>query len=221
MTIRVVGAGLPRTGTTSLCAALPRLLRGTCYHMRELGEHLDHAAVWRDAFAGASPDWDTFLAGYTAGVDWPFSWLWRELSEEYPDALVLLSQRDDPAQWYRSMSNTVLYVARNLRDGVTPNRSWTLDATPEQRAAMYDVTKATFGVFPEPEDQAAVEQVYVRHLAEVRATIPAHRLLEWRPSAGWEPLCAALDVPVPDEPFPHRNSTADMQAWNPELRGQG
>ncbi|WP_407670127.1 sulfotransferase [Nonomuraea solani] len=47
---------------------------------------------------------------------------------------------------------------------------------------------------------------------QVRATVPAHRLLEWQPADGWEPLCAALDLPVPDEPFPHENTTADMRA---------
>ncbi len=29
---------------------------------------------------------------------------------------------------------------------------------------------------------------------------------------GWEPLCKFLGVPVPDEPFPRANDTAEMQA---------
>jgi hypothetical protein len=30
---------------------------------------------------------------------------------------------------------------------------------------------------------------------------------------GWEPLCAFLDVPVPEhEPFPHANETAAFEA---------
>ena len=28
---------------------------------------------------------------------------------------------------------------------------------------------------------------------------------------GWGPLCEFLDVPVPDEPFPYLNDTAQMQ----------
>ena len=28
---------------------------------------------------------------------------------------------------------------------------------------------------------------------------------------GWEPLCTALGVPVPDEPFPHTNTAADFR----------
>ncbi len=33
-----------------------------------------------------------------------------------------------------------------------------------------------------------------------------------QPGDGWEPLCRFLDVPVPDEPFPHRNDTAWYRA---------
>ena len=36
MTLRVVGAGLGRTGTTSLKEALGLLLGGPCYHMLEV-----------------------------------------------------------------------------------------------------------------------------------------------------------------------------------------
>jgi sulfotransferase family protein len=86
MSLRVVGAGLPRTGTTSLKSALEPLLGAPCHHMRELAGHVEHALVWRDAL----------FAGYAAGVDWPVPWLWRELSEYHPDAVVLLSRRESP-----------------------------------------------------------------------------------------------------------------------------
>jgi hypothetical protein len=37
------------------------------------------------------------------------------------------------------------------------------------------------------------------------------RFLSYEVSQGWEPLCAFLDVPVPDEPFPKVNTTAEFQ----------
>jgi hypothetical protein len=46
----------------------------------------------------------------------------------------------------------------------------------------------------------------------VRATAPPDRLLEWHPGDGWAPLCTALGVDIPDEPFPHVNSTAEFRA---------
>ena len=53
---------------------------------------------------------------------------------------------------------------------------------------------------------------YQRHNAEVRAGVAPDQLVEWQPGDGWEPLCRALGVPVPDEPFPHRNTAADFKA---------
>ena len=54
----------------------------------------------------------------------------------------------------------------------------------------------------ELDDEAAALAAFEAHYAAVRATVPADRLLEWTVADGWGPLCAALDVPVPDDPFP-------------------
>jgi hypothetical protein len=61
-------------------------------------------------------------------------------------------------------------------------------------------------------DKDGAMEAYERHNADVCSTITADRLLEWKPGDGWEPICGALGVPVPDEPFPHVNSTADFRA---------
>lgn len=222
MTLRVVGAGFPRTGTTSLRVALEQLLGRPCYHMRELIAYLDHVLVWRDAFRGEPPDWREFLAGYAAGVDWPFSRFWRELSRIYPDAVVLLSRRESPQRWHASMDATVLERARALRRDPQARHAarehnelppFLAAAAPEQLRAMDEMWEYMGGdVLAAPDDPDAVMAGYERHLAQVRAEVPAERLVEWQPSDGWEPLCAALGVRVPDEPFPHHNSTAEMRA---------
>ena len=36
--------------------------------------------------------------------------------------------------------------------------------------------------------------------------------MEWRPGDGWGPLCAALSMEEPSEPFPHLNTTSDFRA---------
>jgi hypothetical protein len=59
---------------------------------------------------------------------------------------------------------------------------------------------------------------YERHNAAVRAEVPADRLVEWQPGDGWGPLSAALGVPVPDEPFPHTNTTEEFNARREEQR---
>ncbi|MEU4230108.1 sulfotransferase [Nonomuraea sp. NPDC026600] len=68
--MNVIGAGLPRTGTTSLKAALERLGFGPCHHMREMGAHPEQAQRWQQTLDGPT-DWTGVLRGYRTAVDWP------------------------------------------------------------------------------------------------------------------------------------------------------
>src|SRR5690348_17152841 len=97
--IRLVGAGLGRTGTNSLKLALERLLGEPCYHMIEVNRHPADARVWLDALHGRLEGVRKLLKDYAATVDWPGAALWRELAAENPDAVVLLSLRGDAATW--------------------------------------------------------------------------------------------------------------------------
>jgi len=65
---------------------------------------------------------------------------------------------------------------------------------------------------PNTGDADAAKAAYEQHNADVRAQADPARLVEWQPGDGWEPLCAALGVDVPDEPFPHVNTTNDFRA---------
>ena len=62
------------------------------------------------------------------------------------------------------------------------------------------------------DDRSVLGAAHDRWVAEVRATVPSGRLVEWPTGAGWEPLCAALGVPVPDEPFPVTNRREDWRS---------
>jgi hypothetical protein len=201
MTLQVVGAGLGRTGTVSLKLALEQLLGAPCYHMTEVFAHLDeHVPRWHAAVRGEPVDWEELLGGYRAAVDWPTGAFWRPLSAVYPGAIVLLSVRDDAETWWRSADRTVFQVMRR-------------QPPPEMQAwfeMVSDLWRATMGeTWDDPEVAMAA---YERHNAEVRAAIPPERLVEWRPGDGWGPLCEALGRPVPDEPFPHENTTSDFRA---------
>ncbi len=112
MTLRVVGAGLGRTGTTSLKEALGLLLGGPCYHMLEVQERPGDPDAWGDAYDGRPPEWRTFFDGYRATVDWPAAPFWSEVSSAFPDALILLSVRD-PDAWWKSASNTIFPAMAN------------------------------------------------------------------------------------------------------------
>ena len=200
MTLRVIGAGVGRTGTNSLQVALQQLLDGPCYHMVEVFGHPEHVPMWQSAVDGDMPDWDALFEGYVAEVDWPASAFWRELSEHYPDAPVLLSTRDSAEQWWHSADRTIFELMKGERPPAGTN-PWM-----DMVTGMFEKT------FADPLDKDAALAAYERHNAEVRATVPADRLIDWQPGDGWEPICAALGIPVPDDPFPHVNSTEDFRA---------
>jgi Sulfotransferase domain len=65
---------------------------------------------------------------------------------------------------------------------------------------------------PDRHDRAAAIAAYEQHNEEVRSRVPPERLIDWRTGEGWEPICAALDLPVPPTPFPHENKTADFRS---------
>jgi len=202
MTLRVVGAGLPRTGTTSLKAALEQLLGGRCYHMLEVFAHPEDAPVWHAALRGDPPDWREFLEDWVAAIDWPASALWSDLAAAFPDATVILSVRADPESWWRSADRTVLEAMRHA-------------SPPEMSAwrAMADDLVHRF--IPDWDGEPATAMAaYEAYNDAVRAAVAPERLLEWTATAGWAPLCAALGLPVPDDEFPVRNTTAEFRAMS-------
>ena len=201
--LRVVGAGLGRTGTNSLKLALERLTGGLCYHMIELFERPADLPLWDAAIHGDPPDWRAFPAGFSATVDWPACAFWGGLADAHPDAVVLLSTRDSAESWWRSFEATIL---EGLSRPVPADRpDWAA-----RRKVTLAMLEETFT--PSWRDRDAAMAAYEAHNAAVRAAVPSGRLVEWRPGDGWEPICAALGMPVPDEPFPHVNSTEEFRA---------
>jgi hypothetical protein len=110
MALKVIGAGVGRTGTHSLKIGLEKLLGGPCYHMLELLSRPEHIPVWHRAILGEQVDWDALFEGFVAAVDWPEVTMWRELHAAYPDAVVVLSVRDSTDAWWTSFSQTILEV---------------------------------------------------------------------------------------------------------------
>jgi hypothetical protein len=204
MALELIGAGLGRTGTLSLKAALERIGYGPCYHMIEILTAPERAWHWLERTQGGFHDWDAIFRGYRATVDWPAAAFWRELVERYPDAKVLLSLRDAD-RWYDSVMNTIYPV---------------MTQAPPERAPriLHDFHAMVHALIFERtfegglKDRAHAKRVFERHNRAVIDAIPASRLLVYRPGDGWEPICRFLDVPVPDEEFPHLNDTAWYRA---------
>ena len=206
MSLKVIGAGFGRTGTTSLKAALEELGFVRCYHMQECFRHPSHLSSWEDAVAGRPVDWPRVFDGYQAAVDWPACSFYQELMEVYPDAKVLLSVRD-PERWYESTRETIYRVPGSLMlslmKPVLPYLKRLL------RMIDASVWNGTFdGRFHDREHAIAV---FERHNEEVKRHVPPDRLLVYDVKQGWEPLCQFLDVRAPEHPFPHLNDAAQIQ----------
>ena len=204
MALQIIGSGFGRTGTLSLKTALETLGFGPTHHMEEVFHHPDQVAHWQAVSAGQPVDWGTVFAGYGSQVDWPGCHVWRELAAAYPQAKVIHSRRPDD-KWWASFSSTIGKLI-----GIYP----TLPMPPHIRAMMDAmapiICETTFGGQWTDRDKAL--EAYHRREAEVRAALPADRLLVYDVAEGWGPLCAFLGVPVPDEPFPNRNQKVDFWA---------
>ena len=198
MELKVVGAGAGRTGTLSLKTGLEQLLGAPCYHMIEVFGHPEHLSMWRAAAEGEAVDWGLLLDGYAATSDFPACLFWREILDAHPSAVVVLSTRSSVEQWWQSASQTIFSI-----DGAQ---------LPPEMAEWFDMWRvvATARFTPDWRDRQASIAAYERHNAAVRAEAPPGRLVEWRPADGWQPLCEALGVAVPDDPFPHLNKREDF-----------
>jgi hypothetical protein len=206
--MKLIGAGLPRTATTTQMVAL-EMLGLPCYHMRDMMADLGKSVpLFRKAYEGNGP-WDEIFEGKTSTVDWPSAFYWRELIEVYPDAKVLLSVRDHDS-WTRSMQDTInqVYFGDNLMHHLADAR-YKID--PEFAAwidLMIDMVWEGRGALAGTKgESSAMAEAAERWNQEVIDTVPSERLLVWNPKDGWEPLCELLDVDVPSEPLPHANDT--------------
>ena len=197
--LRLIGAGLGRTGTTSLKLALEELLGGRCYHMLDVRERPTDPDTWANAYAGRSPEWHKFFASYAATVDWPAAPFWSELSDAFPDAPILLSVRD-PDAWWMSASRTIFPALATYFAPDSSDDGWTRMA----RSMMNAFT-------PDWQDERAAKAAYLAYNDHVRRAAPADRLVEWHPEDGWAPICSALRIAAPAHAFPHVNTTADTR----------
>lgn len=201
MTIKVIGAGFGRNGTLSLKHALERLGFVKCYHMLELDQAKEEDLAWLALSRGEKVDFDKLFDGYQASVDWPSCNFWREQMAWYPEAKVILSERD-PEDWYKSIMNTI-YPSSVAMQQVE-------DALMQRRASM--VFELVWdGLFDgRLEDKDYVIDVYLKHNQQVKDEVPAERLLVFESRQGWQPLCDFLQVPVPEDAYPRTNSTEDF-----------
>jgi sulfotransferase family protein len=211
--MKVIGAGLPRTATTSQAIAYEQLGFGPCYHMRDVLMDMNKGLSQWEAVASGNPDWETIFGDARSTCDWPGARYYKELLEYYPDSKVVLSVRGAEG-WVQSMRDTIwaIYFGDSVMHHLCEARA-VLD--PLWKRFMDLMIVMTWrdpdGALAPPEatfDDAGLAAAMDRWNDRVKADVPSDRLLVWEPREGWGPLCEFLEVSVPDEPLPNVNDTA-------------
>jgi hypothetical protein len=159
---------------------------------------------------------DNLLGQYGACTDQPAAIVAAELVAAYPEAKVVLVERDVD-KWFESFRNTV--IAATNEPAIPFVARIDRDCTGAMARISDLITKHYFHVTAKRENwlfnnPAHFEQwrqnakaAYLAHNAEVKRVTPPERLLLFRLDEGWEPLCKFLGKPVPDVPFPKVNDT--------------
>jgi hypothetical protein len=183
-----------------------------CYHMQNVFADLDEVPRWRAAFDDPEALRE-IVDDCESVIDWPGSYHWRTLIELYPQAKVLLSVRDG-ASWAKSMEQTIWGML--FGDGLLRHITQVhCDVDPRWRdyIEMMIGMWHSSGVIPNPQTSfAQMAAASERHAEEVIATVPADRLLVWKTTDGWQPLCDFVGLDVPGVAFPHINESAGFEA---------
>lgn len=206
--MKVIGVGFGRTGTMSLKHGLEMIGFAPCYHMVEVIQNKSHIPLWQEATEavaqGEVVDWSKIFEGYEAAVDYPTASYYKELVAAYPEAKVVLTVRD-PERWYDSTLETIYQLG---------HMPWRVEAfvpgfkqmqTMVQAAVWQKVFNGRFT------DKPYAIACFEEHIDQVKAFVSPQKLLIFSVKDGWEPLCNFLEVPIPDEPFPHVNDRAEME----------
>ncbi|KAK8007897.1 hypothetical protein PG989_001887 [Apiospora arundinis] len=202
--LKIIVAGLPRTGTMSMKAALEQLGYGPCHHLLEPAcqiTRLRKSAAILNMPGGAKRQQalEQLLDGYEVFLDVPGSACVDDLLALYPEAKVILTTRKDPQSWldsYVSIFQPLTAPSFRLIGFWAPG--------------AHNCARMVMGwnrVYAHrfPGVQVPSVDMYERHSAHIRAIAPSGNLLEIPVGSGWEPLCEFLHRPVPTQEFPKRN----------------
>lgn len=195
-------------------AALEILGCKPAYHAYTVYNNISHAHMWSAAFEAkyhnrglvfTRHDWDKLLGHYGAITDTPAVCFAEELINAYPEAKIVLVEREINS-WYTSFNRGVITAFANPLNRV-------LEILDPQ--LMGPVKRMWDYVFADPrgyfrastrEDlQLNAKMIYREHYALVRSITPKERLLEFDFKDGWRPLCEFLGKDEPTVPFPKLN----------------
>ena len=135
--MKVIGAGMPRTGTLTQKMALEMLGLGPCYHMVDVLADLDQATFWEQALDG-EPRWNE------SGTLWEGIACWSERKPMLTRDDVM-NRAEEVLRWYAA--NGTLHVRSHV--DTTDPELVALDALLEVRERVKDVIGLQLVAFPQ------------------------------------------------------------------------
>ena len=151
-------------------------------------------------------EFDRLMGLYDACMDIPACLFWEDLHRAYPDAKVILTTRDVDS-WYKSADKTVFKFMQ-----MPFFRVWHYFDT-KCVGPLYRKSELVWRIFSGNRyDEDSCRRAYLEHYERIREVVPKDQLLDFRTGTdGWQELCRFLEVPVPNEPWPHVYPTAEFQ----------
>jgi hypothetical protein len=182
--------------------------------MKELLVHPENLHYWTSLKETGTTKWEELYNGYQATVDFPAYPWYKEHMKQYPDAKVILTVRPFE-KWYTSVHSTIWQAGPQT----VPQKIAMLSKllfNPRLRSVIKCVKFAKSNIFGVTmqgkfEDKAFALKMFNKHIEEVKAYVPAEKLLVYDVSEGWGPLCKFLGVPEPNQPIPHLNKKENFK----------
>ncbi|KAL7786770.1 P-loop containing nucleoside triphosphate hydrolase protein [Trichoderma ceciliae] len=233
--MRVIVCGLHRTGTLSMRTALKQLGFNDCYHMHNVLENPEKEVpkwirLFEARFAGrgtiTKADFDKILGHSQACVDIPPALFGVELAAMYPEAKVIILNRD-PEKWYQSVMESIV-ASVNPESPLTRLQMLFCFVFDPATRAFAKLGKAMSGLAFRYDHRTEKDKAmawYKGMYERFRDEIPEERRIEYQIQDGWGPLCAYLGVSVPmireektgemvEAPFPRVN---DREAFKENM----
>ena len=187
--VKVLGAGISKTGTSSLTEAL-KILGYTCIHY-------DSKRLNDLILGGPYPKSFRRYDDVDAVTDLPTAMFYREMVEAYPDVKVILTVRDFNGWWESMISHYERYEP-SFWEVKLPH----VNFVKEVRQLMWGSHKPHKYIY---------QKRYFEHNEAVQRYVPDCLVMNIVNGDGWEKLCKFLGHEIPDKAFPHKNRRTNVK----------
>jgi len=211
--MKLIVAGLPKTGTNSLAKGL-QMLGYRVYDTKDNYTHFYEQWMRIMDRGGLPVDFRDMYHDIDASLDVPVVYYWEEILKAFPGTKIILMVRDNEEVWCKSMVHQLRSLSQcglfSLSTVFSPSCRKFQDFLNRALRLVFGIEPIRRGCAYEANEQA-LKITYRNHNARVMQIAQDHQLLVFNCNEGWGPLCSFLGVHQPqDVLFPHENKNAEI-----------